>query len=191
MKDLLTLRHLENMAKIILVTGFMVGFAYAMEFFIAWYGANKYEVECFQNRAFGPYWWAYWTMIFCNVVSPQVFWMKWARTSPLAIFVVSFLVTIGMWFERFVIIVTSLHRAFLPAEWHMFHPSAVDIAIFIGSCGVFMTLFLLFLKFLPVFAMAELKAVLPQANPHPEESGAAAYGLGHSPLQVESPKGGH
>jgi Ni/Fe-hydrogenase subunit HybB-like protein len=149
MKNLLTLRHLENMAKILLLTGSMVGFAYAMEFFIAWYGANDYEKDVFINRATGPYWWAYWTMISCNVI-----------------FLVSIAVTVGMWFERFVIIVSSLHRAFLPGEWHMFHPTLVDILTFVGSCGVFLTLFLLFTRFLPIFAIAELKAVMPEASPH-------------------------
>jgi Ni/Fe-hydrogenase subunit HybB-like protein len=177
MKDLITLRHIENMAKILLATGMMVGFAYGMEFFIAWYSANQYEAYIFAEvRARGPYAWAYWTMIFCNVVSPQVFWMRWARQSVPVVFIVSFLVTIGMWFERFVIIVTSLHRAFLPGEWHMFWPTAVDIGIFVGSFGVFLTLFLLFLRFLPVFAMAEVKAVLPQASPHHHGNG---HGNGH------------
>ncbi|MBI1191470.1 MAG: hydrogenase [Tepidisphaera sp.] len=166
MKDLVTLRHLENMAKILLLTGSMVGFAYSMEFFIAWYGGNKYELYAFQNRAFGPYWWAYWTMITCNVVSPQLFWSRKLRTTPASIFFVATLVTIGMWFERFVIIVTSLHRAFLPGEWGMFHPTPVDICIFVGSLGLFLHLFLLFMRFIPMFAMAELKAVMPQASPH-------------------------
>ncbi len=192
MKDFITLRHLENMAKIILVTGMMVGFAYSMEFFIAYYGGNPNELFAFKNRAFGPYWWAYATMVSCNVLSPQVFWNKAMRTKPIVIFFISLLVTIGMWFERFVIIVTSLHRTFLPGEWHMFHPSMVDIMIFVGSCGVFLTLFLLFLRFLPVFAMAELKAVMPQASPHHSaEGGSSAYGMGVSPLQVDAPKGGH
>src|SRR5678815_4795746 len=102
MKNLITTRHLENMAKILVVTGSMVGFAYSMEFFIAWYGGNPYELYAFQNRAFGPYWWAYWTMIFCNVISPQVFWNKYCRQSPVVIFIISLMVTIGMWFERFV-----------------------------------------------------------------------------------------
>jgi len=169
-KDLLTLRHLENMAKILLLTGMMVGFAYGMEFFIAWYGGNTYEWEVFiNNRAHpgkAPYWWAYWAMISCNVISPQVFWFRAMRQSPLVIWIVALFVTIGMWFERFVIIVTSLHRAFLPGEWHMFFPTWVDIGIFVGSIGIFLTLFLLFVKFLPVFAMAELKAVMPQGDPH-------------------------
>jgi molybdopterin-containing oxidoreductase family membrane subunit len=169
-RELLTLRHLENMAKIILVTGMMVGFAYGMEFFIAWYGANAFEWSVFiNNRAHpgeAPYWWAYWTMISCNVLSPQLFWFRSMRQNPAVIWLVSLAVTVGMWFERFVIIVTSLHRAWLPGEWHMFWPTWVDILTFVGSCGIFLTLFMLFAKFLPMFAMAEVKAVLPQASPH-------------------------
>ncbi|MBL8763117.1 MAG: polysulfide reductase NrfD [Phycisphaerae bacterium] len=166
MKDFITLRHLENMAKIILVTGMMVGFAYSMEFFIAWYGANRYELDVFKNRATGPYAWAYWTMISCNVISPQVFWVRACRQSPLVIFLVSLAVTVGMWFERFVIIVSSLAQAFLPAQWGMFYPTPVDILTFVGSCGTFLTLYLLFMRFLPMFAMSEIKNVMPQANPH-------------------------
>jgi molybdopterin-containing oxidoreductase family membrane subunit len=198
MKDLVTLRHLENMSSILLATGMMVGFAYAMEFFIAWYSGNKYEAEVFlYNRLMppfvaewlnlprsAPYWWAYWAMISCNVISPQLFWFKTFRQSPLVIFIVSVFVTIGMWFERFVIIVTSLHRAFLPGEWHMFHPTAVDIGIFVGSFGVFLTLFLLFLRFLPAFPIAEIKAVLPEASPHHHD----AHDDGHAHAHV---KGAH
>ena len=183
MKDFVTLRHLENMSKIILLTGSMVGFAYSMEFFIAYYGGNDFELYCFKNRAFGPYWWAYWTMITCNVVSPQVFWSKFARTNPLIIFIIATFVTIGMWFERFVIIVSSLHRAFLPGEWHMFHPTFVDIGIFVGTLGIFTTLFLLFLRVIPIFAMAELKAVMPQADPHGHHDDHSNHGHtshGHS-----------
>ncbi|MDP1662007.1 MAG: NrfD/PsrC family molybdoenzyme membrane anchor subunit, partial [Phycisphaerales bacterium] len=180
MKDLITLRHLENMAKILLLTGMMVGFAYAMEFFIAWYSGNKYETDVFvYNRVmppfvaewlglerYAPYWWAYWTMICCNVLSPQVFWFKAMRRSVPVIFVVSILITIGMWFERFVIIVTSLHRAFLPGEWNMFYPTFVDVLTFVGSIGTFLTLYMLFMRFLPQFAMSEIKNVTPQADPH-------------------------
>ncbi len=171
--DLLTLRHLENMAKILLVTGMMVGFAYAMEFFIAWYGGNEYEWSVFINNranpAEAPYWWSYWIMISCNVISPQLFWFRKLRQNPTVIWIVALAVTIGMWFERFTIIVTSLHRAWLPGEWHMFWPTWVDILTFVGSCGIFLTLFMLFTKFLPMFAMAELKAVMPQASPHPHD----------------------
>lgn len=179
--DLLTLRHLENMAKILLVTGMMVGFAYGMEFFIAWYGGNEYEWSVFINNranpAAAPYWWAYWTMITCNVISPQLFWFRAMRQNPWVIWFVSLAVTVGMWFERFVIIVTSLHRSWLPGEWHMFWPTWVDIGTFAGSCGIFVTLFLLFAKFLPMFAMAELKAVMPQADPHDD----AGHHQGHDP----------
>jgi molybdopterin-containing oxidoreductase family membrane subunit len=188
MKDIITLRHIENMAKILLVTGMMVGFAYSMEFFIAWYGGNKYEVAAFVNRATGPYWWAYWTMISCNVISPQLFWSKKLRTNVVVVWLVALAVTVGMWFERFVIIVTSLHRAFLPGEYHMFHPTLVDIMIFAGSFGVFLTLFLLFLRFLPVFPIAEIKAVLPQASPHSHGHGDGGHG--HD-SHASHGKGGH
>jgi len=205
-RELVTLRHLENMAKIILVTGMMVGFAYAMEFFIAWYSGNQYEADVFlYNRMmppffagpdgrYAPYWWAYWTMIGCNVLSPQVFWLKACRTNPAWIFAVSFLVTIGMWFERFVIIVTSLHRAFLPGEWGMFFPTPVDILTFVGSVGTFLTLYLLFVRFLPQFAMSEIKNVLPQADPHghhqdpgQNHGGAGMAAHAHSPAPLQSP----
>lgn len=166
MKDFLTLKHIENMCKIITVTGSMVGFAYAMEFFIAWYGGNPYELKVFLNRAFGPYWWAYWIMVSCNVISPQVFWFKWARTTPWFIFIITIFVNIGMWFERFVIIVTSLHRDFLPSSWGMYSPTWVEILTFVGSFGIFLSLFCLFLRFLPMMAISEIKNVMPAAHPH-------------------------
>jgi hypothetical protein len=161
MRDIITVRHLENMNKVILATGMMVGYAYAMEFFIAWYGGNKYEQFAFVNRAFGPYWWAYWTMVTCNVITPQIFWFKKARTSVPIMFAASIFVNIGMWFERFVITVTSLARDFLPSSWGYFQPTIVDILMLIGSFGLFFTLFLLFLRFLPMIAMAEVKSVMP------------------------------
>ena len=189
-KDLLTLRHLENMSKILLVTGWMVGFAYGMEFFIAWYSGNEAELYVFINRSTGPYWWAYWTMISCNVISPNVFWFKRARQNPLVIWIIAVFITVGMWFERFVIIVSSLHRAFIPAEWHMFHPTPVDILTFVGSCGIFLTLFLLFMKFLPMFAMAELKAVTPQAHRHDPNDPLHADEHGQDHADGDD-KGGH
>ncbi|QDU53381.1 NrfD/PsrC family molybdoenzyme membrane anchor subunit [Gimesia panareensis] len=165
-KDLLTDRHLENMTKVIIATGSMVGYAYAMEFFIAWYGGNRYETFAFINRAFGPYAWAYWIMVTCNVISPQLFWIKKIRTTPWMIFVVCIFVNIGMWFERFVITVTSLSRDFLPSSWGYFKPTIVDILMLIGSFGLFMTLFLLFCKFLPMVAMAEVKSVVYEPPGH-------------------------
>ncbi|MGE4170460.1 MAG: NrfD/PsrC family molybdoenzyme membrane anchor subunit [Candidatus Margulisiibacteriota bacterium] len=166
MKDLMTMHHLECMNKIILVTGTMVGYAYGMEFFMAWYSGNTYEAFAFVNRAFGPYAWAYWTMISCNVITPQLFWFKKIRTSIPIMFIMSIFVNIGMWFERFVITVTSLHRDFLPSSWFYYRPTWVEICQFIGSFGLFLTMFLLFLKYLPMVAISEVKGVLPEANPH-------------------------
>jgi molybdopterin-containing oxidoreductase family membrane subunit len=166
LKDFITMRHLENINKIILVTGSMVGYAYLMEFFIAWYSGALFEWFAFANRAFGQYAWAYWIMISCNVLVPQIFWFKWARTTIPVMFVASLLVNVGMWFERFVIIVTSLAQDFLPSSWGYFTPSWVDLLTLAGSFGLFMTLFLLFIRYLPVIAMAEVKHVMPQAQPH-------------------------
>ena len=160
LENLVTTRHLENMTKIMLATGLIVGYSYATEFFIAWYSGNPYERFAFLNRAFGPYYWAYWTMASCNVLVPQLFWSKKMRTSLVGMFVISIFVNIGMWFERFVIIVSSLHRDFLPSSWGMFHPTFVDILMYTGTIGMFLTLFLLFLRFLPVIAIAEIKGVL-------------------------------
>ncbi|MCB9568087.1 MAG: polysulfide reductase NrfD [Myxococcales bacterium] len=171
LENLVTIKHLENMAKIILVTGTMVGYAYGMEFFIAWYSGNPYEQFAFANRAFGDYWWAYWIMISCNVISPQLFWFKAIRRSPLLLFIISIFVNIGMWFERFVITVTSLHHDFLPSSWDYYSPTFWDMTTLIGSFGLFFTLFCLFVRFLPTIAMAEVKSVMPQADPHFGEDG--------------------
>ncbi|MFO0652128.1 MAG: NrfD/PsrC family molybdoenzyme membrane anchor subunit [Polyangiales bacterium] len=166
LNDLVTMTHIELMNKIILATGTIVGYAYAMEFFIAWYSGNPYERYVFLNRAFGPYAWAYWTMISCNVISPQLYWFKKLRTNIPLSFVISIFVNIGMWFERFVIIVTSLHRDFIPSSWGYFHPTAIDIATYMGSLGLFFTLFLLFIRWVPMIAIAELKSILPEASAH-------------------------
>lgn len=166
MEAILTLRHFENMAKIMMVTGMMVGYAYAVELFISVYSGNPYEQFVFVNRAFGPYAWAYWIMVSCNVLSPQIFWWKKARTNMAILFVMSIVVNIGMWFERFVIVVSSLHRDFLPSAWGYYTPTFWDVATFIGSFGLFFTMFCLFARFLPIVAMAEVKNVLPGANPH-------------------------
>jgi hypothetical protein len=166
LEHIITLRHLDYMAKIMLVTGTMVGYAYATEFFTSWYSGNPYEVFTFRNRALGPYAWAYWTMISCNVISPQIFWFRKARTSIPILFVLSIVINIGMWFERFVIIVTSLHRDFLPSAWGYFTPTIWDVSCLLGSFGLFFTMFCLFVRFLPMVATAEVKTVLPQADPH-------------------------
>jgi molybdopterin-containing oxidoreductase family membrane subunit len=160
LENYITIKHLENMNKIILVTGSIVGYAYCTEFFIAWYSGNPYERFTFFNRAFGPYWWAYWMMMSCNVISPQFYWSKTLRRSVPFMFVMSIVVNIGMWFERFVIIATSLHRDFLPSSWGYFQPTWVDILTFVGTFGLFLTLFLLFARFLPMIAISEVKGVL-------------------------------
>ena len=147
----------------------MVGYAYAMEFFIAWYSGSSFESFVFINRAFGPYSWAYWTMITCNVIVPQLFWFKKIRRTIPAIMVIVILVNVGMWFERFVIIVTSLHRDFLPASWGMYAPTMYDIGIFIGSFGLFFTLILMFVKVMPSISLTELKGVMHGAQPKHHE----------------------
>ncbi len=166
LQDLVTLNTLDNMAKIILVTGSIVGYAYGMEFFIAWYSGSEYEQYAFINRATGPYWWAYWIMVSCNVISPQLFWFRKLRRSVVALFIISIFVNIGMWFERFVIVVTSLHRDFLPGSWAYFTPTLVDVLTLVGSFGLFMTFFLLFCRFLPVIAISEIKGTMKAADPH-------------------------
>ncbi len=175
-EDVITLRHLDNMNKIILATGMMVGYAYATEFFIAWYSGNSYEGFSFLNRAFGPYAWAYWIMVSCNVLVPQVFWFRKARVTPWIMVVVAILVNIGMWFERFVIIVTSLHRDYLPSAWGSYVPTWVEILTLLGSFGLFFTLFLLFIRFVPIVAISEVKAVMPQAHGGPGHGGDGGTG---------------
>lgn len=160
-QNYITIGHLEKMNKIILATGMMVGYAYACEFFIAWYSGSPYEGFAFVNRAFGPYWWAYWTMAGCNVLIPQVFWFKKMRTSIPVMFVISLYVNIGMWFERYVIVATSLHRDFLPSSWSYYVPSWSDWGVTLGSFGWFFMWFLLFIRFLPALAMSEIKGVMP------------------------------
>ena len=151
---------MENMAKIVIATGSIVGLAYTTEFFTAWYSGSFFERYIFINRAFGDYWWAYFSMFFCNVVTPQLFWSKKIRTNMTITFILSIFVNIGMWFERFVIIVTSLHHDFVPARWANYAPTFVEVGIFIGSFGIFFTCFLLFTKFAPVVNMFEVKTLL-------------------------------
>jgi molybdopterin-containing oxidoreductase family membrane subunit len=160
LQNLITIKHLENMNKIILVTGTVVGYAYASEFFIAWYSGDVYERFTFWNRAFGPYWWAAWSMYTCNVFIPQLYWFRGCRRNLWVMFIISITTNIGMWFERFVIIATSLTRDFLPSSWGEFHPTWVDMATFFGTFGLFLTLFLLFARFLPMIAISEVKGVL-------------------------------
>ena len=160
LENYITLYHIELMNIIIILTGSIVGTAYITEFFIAWYSGVEYEQYAFINRATGPYWWAYASMMLCNVISPQLFWFKKIRTNIAATFILSLVVNIGMWFERFVIIVTSLHRDYIPSSWAMFEPTFFDVGVYLFTFGLFFTCFFLFAKFFPVVNMAEVKSIL-------------------------------
>ncbi len=167
LEDYLTLRHLDVMAKLVLTTGSLVGLAYLTELFCAFYAPSHFEPFVFLNRLRGPMAWSYWTMMACNVLVPQLLWFRKVRTTPWALFCISILVNVGMWFERFVIIVTSLHRDYLPSSWSSYTPTVVEVATLVGSFGLFFTLFLLFIRFVPVLAMAEVKATLASGEEHP------------------------
>ena len=171
LKRIITMRHLENMNIIMLVTGTVVGYAYGMEFFIAWYGGVPEESFAFVNRAFGPYAWAYWTMISCNVIGPQLYWVKRFRRNIPLMFIIAVFVNVGMWFERFVIVCTSLSRDFIPSNWGYFIPTPIDFITLLGSFGLFFTLFLLFCRFLPMVAIAEVKAVHYNLHMHHHHDG--------------------
>jgi Ni/Fe-hydrogenase subunit HybB-like protein len=164
--DVFTWNHIDVMCKIILLTGSIVGYAYIMEFFVAFYGANPFERFAFINRYFGPYWWAAWSMFTCNVIMPQLFWVRAFRRNLITVFFVCMCVNAGMWYERFVIIAVSLTRDFLPSSWGMYYPTWVDVMTFAGTLGIFTTLFLLFIRFFPMIAMSEVKTTLPVADPH-------------------------
>jgi Ni/Fe-hydrogenase subunit HybB-like protein len=160
LEDYITLHHIELMNIVIIITGSIVGIAYITELFVAWYSGVEAEQYAFYNRAVGPYWWAYASMMTCNVISPQLFWFKKIRTSIAATFILSIIVNIGMWFERFVIIATSLHRDYLPSSWTMFYPTIYDIGVYVFTFGLFFTLFFLFAKFFPVINMFEVKTII-------------------------------
>lgn len=167
LEDYITMRHVDAMTKLILATSCMVGLAYGIEFFSAFYSGNAYEHFTFMSRAIGPLAWGFWIMVACNVVLPQLFWFKGVRSALPLVFVLTIFVNIGMWFERFIIIVTSLHRDFLPSSWSTYAPTLVEIATLAGTFGLFFTCFLLFCRFLPMIAVAEIKAVVAEeASPH-------------------------
>ena len=160
LEDYITPRHIDVMCKLLLLTSGIVAISYATEFFTALYSTNPYEEFAFLNRAFGPFGWAYGIMVGCNVLVPQFLWFRRMRNNLWVVFVISILINVGMWFERFVIILTSLHRDFLPSSWSSYRPTPIEIAMLLGSFGLFFTMFLLFCRFLPVVAMAEVKGVL-------------------------------
>jgi len=176
LQDFITQRHLDNMAKILLATGLIVTYGYGMEAFMAWYSGNDFERYVALNRALGPYAWSYWLLIFCNCLTPQVIWFKSVRSNVVALFFVALIVNIGMWLERFVIVVTSLHRDFLPSSWGMYYPTIWDIATFAGTIGLFLCLLFLFVRFLPMISIFEMRTLLPEAQPAEHASEQARGG---------------
>ena len=187
MKDLITDQHLVYMAKVMLATGMIVVYGYAMEAFFGWYSASQYEVFMIKNRIWnGPYWWFYWLLILCNGVSIQFLWFKRFRESAFWLFIISLVVSVGMWLERFVIIITSLHRDFLPSSWGMYSPTIFDWTMFIGTLGMFFTLIFLFVRFLPIISIFEVRTLLPAAQV--SHKGHAAHGdIKHGELHGERP----
>jgi molybdopterin-containing oxidoreductase family membrane subunit len=167
MKDFITDTHLAYMGKVMLATGMIVIYGYGMELYFAWYSGSEFEWFMMKNRIWtGPYWWSYWMLIFCNGVSIQLLWMKRFRESAFWLFMISLVVSLGMWLERFVIIVTSLNRDFLPSSWAMYSPTMIDLSMFIGTIGFFFTLLFLFVRFLPIISIFEVRTLLPEANVH-------------------------
>jgi Ni/Fe-hydrogenase subunit HybB-like protein len=164
LEDFITQRHLQNMAKILLVTGLIVAYGYMIEAFFAWYSANTYERYMMVNRMTGPYAPAYWVLLLCNVVTPQLLWFRWIRSNVTTLFLISLVVNVGMWLERFIIVVTSLHRDFLPSSWGTYMPTVWDVSTYLGTIGLFLALLFLFLRFLPMISIFEMRTILPEAQ---------------------------
>jgi molybdopterin-containing oxidoreductase family membrane subunit len=174
LEDMITMHHLENMAKVLLATGMIVTYGYAMETFMSWYSASTFEEYMINNRMFGPYWHTYWLLILCNCLTVQVLWSRRARASVPLLFVVSIVVNIGMWLERYVIVITSLHRDFVPAAWGMYHGTFWDYATYYGTIGLFLALMFLFIRFLPVISIAEMRELVAETQERTEKVGASS-----------------
>jgi molybdopterin-containing oxidoreductase family membrane subunit len=170
LEDFITMKHLENMGKVLLATSLIVVYGYAMEAFMAWYSGSTFERFMIWNRMFGSYGWTYWVLLFCNLLTPQLMWFKRFRTRVGWLFAVAMVVNVGMWLERFVIVVTSLHRDFLPSSWGMYSPTFWDWATFLGTIGLFLTLFFLFIRFLPTISIFEMRTILPEAKIEEEKA---------------------
>jgi len=164
LEDFITMRHLQNMCKVMMATGLIVFYGYIMEAFFGWYSGNENEWYMTKNRVIGPYGWSYAALIFCNGFAPQIFWFSWARSSIACQFIVSIIVSIGMWLERFVIVVTSLHRDFVPSSWGMYYPTAWDYSTYFGTIGFFVMLIFLFIRVLPMISIFEMRTILPEAE---------------------------
>jgi Ni/Fe-hydrogenase subunit HybB-like protein len=171
LQDFITMRHLYNMAKVILLTGLIVAYSYLMEIFMSWYSGNEYEWFMTRNRMFGPYAPLYWALIFCNMVAIQALWFRRVRLSVPLLFIISIVVNIGMWLERFIIVVTSLHRDFVPAAWGMYYPTFWDWSTFIGTIGLFITLLFLFVRVLPAISISEMRELVSETEERPQRPG--------------------
>jgi molybdopterin-containing oxidoreductase family membrane subunit len=178
LEDFITLRHLQNMAKIMLATGLLVVYGYAMEAFMAWYSGNEAEMQVMITRLTGPYAWLYYLLLFCNLLVPQVLWFKKMRTNVAVLFLVSLAVSVGMWLERFIIVVVSLHRTEIPANWGMYYPTMWDWATYLGTIGLFVFLILLFVRFLPMISIFEMRTLLPEAQVKEEANGVGQSAVG-------------
>jgi molybdopterin-containing oxidoreductase family membrane subunit len=175
--DFITMRHIENMAKITLVTGLIVTYGYAAEAFFGWYSGTEYERFMLKNRTYyGPYAWTYWLLLLCNFLVPQILWSKRLRRNLVAVFTVSMFVNVGMWLERFVIIVTSLHRDFVPSSWDMYYPTIWDFMTLFGTIGLFTTLMFVFVRVLPLISIFEVRTLLPEAQTKAPVAGGGAPG---------------
>ncbi|MEO7191864.1 MAG: NrfD/PsrC family molybdoenzyme membrane anchor subunit [Vicinamibacterales bacterium] len=171
--DFITMRHLENMAKVTLITGLVVVYGYGCEAFFGWYSGNEYERFMMKNRVYyGPYAWSYWALLLCNFIVPQMLWSKRLRRNLAVVFTVVMFVNVGMWLERFVIIVTSLHRDFLPSSWQMYYPTVWDFMTLFGTIGLFLTLMFVFVRILPMISIFEMRTLLPESRPHHPEGGS-------------------
>jgi molybdopterin-containing oxidoreductase family membrane subunit len=164
LEDFITLRHLQNMAKVLLATGLMVAYGYGIEVFMAWYSGNPFEKYVMLNRMFGPYAVMYWALIACNVLVPQLLWSRRLRSNVLVLFGIALTVNVGMWLERYVIVVTTLHRDFLPSSWGMYSGTIWDWSLFVGTIGLFLALLFLFIRFLPMISIFEMRTLLPEAE---------------------------
>jgi molybdopterin-containing oxidoreductase family membrane subunit len=170
LQDFITIKHLDNMAKILLATGLIVGYGYMIEAFMAFYSGNVYERYSIANRMMGPYRVIYWALIFCNILSPQILWFRKARRSVPILFIMAMIVNVGMWLERFVIVVVSLHRDFLPSSWGMYIPTVWDWSTYAGTIGLFLALMFLFIRLLPMISIFEMRQILPEAKVAEEET---------------------
>jgi molybdopterin-containing oxidoreductase family membrane subunit len=183
LKDFITDRHLNNMAKVMLATGLIVAYGYAMELFFAWYSGNAFEWAMMRNRLFGDAWKSYWLLILCNIAIPQLLWIPKIRVNPMVLFVISIVVNIGMWLERYVIVVTSLERDFIPANWANYYPTVWDISLYIGTIGFFFFMMFLFIRVLSMISIFEMRTMVPARDPAkstPRAGAATAEGGAHA-----------